>query len=359
MKASCWLIQVGLTAAIGVAALAQPPGDEAPPPPPPPGAEEGARGHGRPHRPALGDPLIRGLAQRNPELAARLARLRREDPEAFHQLMIDALVPQLEEALDAINAPPGEPPNLEAGAGPRPPRGPGMGPGPRGPGMRPDMGPGPRDPGMGPGPQGRRPPPGRPHGGPGDPPPHPGIDGPRPGMGGPPPHPGMDGGPDGFPPPHADPAMGGPPHGDGEGPHRDGRPPRPNRGPGMGPPPRMSEEDHKAEREFGERFEALRRDHANLEQEVRRVVREHGELPAEAQAQRTELRARLVELINAQFDARTRLREMEVERLRREVARIEKALAEIGAELQQRGADRERIIERRAEELLERGKAGR
>ncbi|QOJ14298.1 MAG: hypothetical protein HRU75_06450 [Planctomycetia bacterium] len=345
MKTMHWLLRFGLPAVIGAAALAQPRHEEggAPPPPPPPGAEDGARGPGRLHRPPLGDPLIRGLAERNPELAARLARLRRDDPDTFHQLMIDALVPQLEEALDAINAPPGEPPDLDGGAGQRPPRGPGMRPG--APGRRP---------------------PGRM---PGGPPPHPGMDErpdgppphPRPGMDGrpgEPPHPGMDGRPDG-PPRHPHPRMGGVPHGEGDGPHGDGRPlpPRSGRGHGMGPPPRMSEEEVQAEREFGERFEALRREHASQEQAVRRLVREHQELPAGAEGPRAELRGRLIELINAQFDARTRLREMEVERLRLEVARIEKAVAEIGAELQQRGADRARIIERRAEELLRRGKA--
>lgn len=87
----------------------EPPGDAGRSPRPP---------DGRPRRrfervgPPLMDWLLPAIAERRPELARKLARLRRESPERFRRLLADALITRLEQAAEREERrpfPPGEP----------------------------------------------------------------------------------------------------------------------------------------------------------------------------------------------------------------------------------------------------------
>jgi hypothetical protein len=122
----------------------QPPRPELPPPTPPPprrpGSEQpgwddrpsgGPEGPGGPTPPGRGglpegswrpgpplEPLMRLIAERRPELAERLERLRREAPERFQDVLLDALTIRLRDALDEAEAQPRRPIDM-------PPRAPG------------------------------------------------------------------------------------------------------------------------------------------------------------------------------------------------------------------------------------------
>lgn len=268
---------------------------------PPPGGPDG--------RPPLGHPLIRMIAPHNPQLAGRLERLRRESPEKFDRILAEALVRRLEETLDAEGVPPGEPLPPEALGGPGPrgrgprhgrPGGPGGGPPPVGPD---DMPP---------------PPPGGPGGGPPD------FDGPD---GGPP----DMGGPDDMRPPRGD----GPP-GPG-GPHmRNGGPGRPG-----GPPPLPPELRGKWQDAEQRHADATRR-----VDELVRGLRESGK--AADDKGKAELQAAVVE----QFEARTALRLLEIERHELDLKLIQQAIDRMKGEVERRGGERDDIVRRRMEALL-------
>lgn len=116
----------------------QDPDDRPPPPPPPPGQMErrrppgprapGGPGRGRfEGRPGPGpqarfDALIRLIAERRPDLAKRLERLRRQEPERFRDVLAEALIIRLEHILGD------ERPGPEHRPGERPPRRFGSGP---------------------------------------------------------------------------------------------------------------------------------------------------------------------------------------------------------------------------------------
>ncbi len=62
------------------------------------------------------DPLLRVVAERRPELAERLERLRRRSPERFQDVLVEALMSRLEDALNEAERNPGPPEPM----GPRP-----------------------------------------------------------------------------------------------------------------------------------------------------------------------------------------------------------------------------------------------
>jgi len=63
----------------------------------------------RPDAPPL-QPLLRMIHQHRPELAERLERLRKESPERFREVVLDAMIFRLEAALDEGEHPGGPPP---------------------------------------------------------------------------------------------------------------------------------------------------------------------------------------------------------------------------------------------------------
>lgn len=256
--------------------------------PGPPGLENGPP----PGRPPLGHPLIRMIALRNPELAGRLERLRRESPEKFERVLAEALVRRLEETLDAEGVPAGEPLPPEEFDGPR-----GHGP----PGRR----------HAGPGGPGGRPP----QGGPDGPPEMDGPDGPPPGDG-----------PDGLRPEPM--RRGGPPMG-AEG-------PRPPGGPPM--PPELRTKWRDAEER-----------HADATRRVDELVRAVRESKADPDSKR---RAELEAAIAEQFESRTALRLLDIERHEFELKMIQQVIEKMRLEVERRGGERDEIIRRRMESLL-------
>ncbi len=95
----------------------RPPGESEGPGGPPPPARAGLpEGPWRPSPPL--EPLLRLIAERRPELAERLERLRREAPERFQDVLLDALTIRLRDALDEAEAQPRRPIDM-------PPRAPG------------------------------------------------------------------------------------------------------------------------------------------------------------------------------------------------------------------------------------------
>lgn len=117
------------------------PGGMAMQPPGGPG-RPGPEGMMGPGGPPFG-PLLRMLAQRKPQLAQRLERLRERDPSRFEDVLMDAFALRLDELLDKAER---EHPAGTQPEGPRPSgkgmRLPGEGPRPPGEGMRPPMMPG-------------------------------------------------------------------------------------------------------------------------------------------------------------------------------------------------------------------------
>ena len=101
-------------------AMNQPPPEPPRPPPaePGPGMPDGPRPPGVPGveppggpRPPIApfDPLLRLIAERRPELAERLERLRRESPRRLREVVLDALTSRLEEALNEAERSPERP----------------------------------------------------------------------------------------------------------------------------------------------------------------------------------------------------------------------------------------------------------
>ncbi|MBL8878205.1 MAG: hypothetical protein JNG88_03705 [Phycisphaerales bacterium] len=281
---------------------------------PPDGGPEGELGPRRPGppgvdgpppgRPPLGHPLIRMIALRDPELAGRLERLRRESPEKFERVLAEALVRRLEETLDAEGVPPGEPLPPEELDGPRGPRGHG--------------------------------PPGRHRAGPGGRPPE-------------------DGGPDGLPPdgapeidgPDAPPPMGGademrPPHG--EGPRGAGRGGPPGAAGGSRPPfgPPMSPE-------LRGKWQDAEQRHADTTRRVDDLVRSLRESKSAPDAK---LRAELEAAIGEQFESRTALRMLDIERHEIELKLIQQVIERMKSEVERRSSERNEIIQRRMDALL-------
>jgi hypothetical protein len=70
--------------------------------------------------------------------------------------------------------------------------------------------------------------------------------------------------------------------------------------------------------------------------------------------ERARLREELRAVVEQQFEVRSELRAMELERLRGDVGRLQRRLEAVQAELDRRAAERTGIIERRMQELLER-----
>jgi hypothetical protein len=116
-----------------------PPPGGGPGPLPPPGGAPGPGGQAGPGGPGGGRPdmlhpplppfapLMRIIAERRPELAERLERLRRRDPHRLEQVLMDALMMRIEQTLDeaeANSAERPEPPQAwrgEPGSAVRPP----------------------------------------------------------------------------------------------------------------------------------------------------------------------------------------------------------------------------------------------
>ncbi|HPM23425.1 MAG TPA: hypothetical protein PLP66_05935, partial [Phycisphaerae bacterium] len=84
------------------------PGLDEPPPALPPGPAGREPRPPRPPGPPF-DPLLRLIGEQRPELAQRLERLRRESPDLFREVLLQALSARLEDALNAVGATPGVP----------------------------------------------------------------------------------------------------------------------------------------------------------------------------------------------------------------------------------------------------------
>lgn len=80
--------------------------------PPLPNVEPGAR---EPDLPGPAQALLRMVRAHRPELAERLARLARQSPDRFHEVLVEALISRLESALDETEAEPGPPGRPERG----------------------------------------------------------------------------------------------------------------------------------------------------------------------------------------------------------------------------------------------------
>jgi hypothetical protein len=92
--------------------------------------------------------------------------------------------------------------------------------------------------------------------------------------------------------------------------------------------------------------------HAQAERRVREAAeRCRAADGVERERRREELRSE----INVQFDVRTQLRQSELERISRDLERLQRAVGEIRADLERREKERDAIIERRIQHLLERG----
>ncbi len=261
MRLSLAFLTIVLLILLATPSMAQERGERMGPPqapPPPPPGEPGEPGRGRPPRlfgpppghlfgrppgPPRGfppgpplDPLIRMIAERRPELAERLERLRRRSPEQFRDVMLKALMFRLEDALNEAEEHPAEPSEHRR---PRRPR-------------RPDE-----------------------------------------------------------------------------------RPERPG------------DELQARERELDERHEGLEVRSHELAEQLRAARASEAE-PAARQRLRAELKA----LVNEQFDVRTKLRRVELERIERELNKLRRILERLQGGLERRERERDLIIERRLDRLV-------
>lgn len=184
-------------------------------------------------------PLMRILAERRPELADRLERMRRQDPELFERVLMEAFMPRLERALD----------EAEADIKRHRPRGP-------------------EQPG---------------------------------------------------------------------GPHDLRRPDQPR--------PEREFEHHT--RELHERQEKLEMRSHELAEKLKRLRHEDAEPEA-----RTALREELTGAVNEQFEVRTELRGLELQRIERELQRLHENVEKMRGDFERRQLERESIIEQRVRQLL-------
>lgn len=334
----------------------EPPAHPAPPPAragnPMPGAPSTPappgwlRGGNAPHA-AWERHIIPLIAARRPDLAERLAALAERDPQRFEMLISDALADRLESALD--QAPSAAPDRRPRSRDPlaRSPRAPGAFGGPRPDGVSPA--PAPRTP------RSPRPAPGAPA-----------PDAPGHGADHAPPAPGPMPGAFSPRPPQAFPGtgpVGGGHGGRGGGAPFGGGPPAPGGvggafGPGggfgghagSGPLFAVGDELRERHRASIERERAHAHRAEALASEWRRLAGERGGGTEDAERE-AKLRSELEAAIREQFDARTELRRLELERLECELQALRAALEQLRAELNRRDAERDRLIELREREL--------
>lgn len=124
-------------------------------------------------------------------------------------------------------------------------------------------------------------------------------------------------------------------------------PPRRHGRPGHGPPPLGPPPGE----DLRPQFEKLERRHAALERESRELGQRVRALRAE-NVEQTEVREQLEEVVRAQFAVRGELRELEIQRLERDVKHIQSVLERMREDLKRRAEDQDAIIERRVGHLV-------
>jgi len=128
--------------------------------------------------------------------------------------------------------------------------------------------------------------------------------------------------------------------------------------PGLGPPPfglhrppgfeGMPPELRGRIRELEQKQGELERRAQELARQVREARDRHPDAPDAAKDQRAELNR----VVGEQFEVRTALRKLEVERIGRELKMMREALERVQKDLQEREAERGSIVERRVKQLL-------
>lgn len=167
------------------------------------------------------------------------------------------------------------------------------------------------------------------------------------------------------PPPGRRPPLGRPGVGGPEGPRPGGpppdldRPPRPGGpfGPGGPPgerPPRPSPEQAEELRAMRTRIRETQERHQQIDEQIRRVVETlaRGDRPG-TDADRQKLAQDVHHLLQQQFDVRTELRRLELERMETEIRMLQQQLERVRTDMDRRGQQREKLIERHLQRILD------
>lgn len=128
-----------------------------------------------------------------------------------------------------------------------------------------------------------------------------------------------------------------------------GRPPRPGVDRPRPPEPGPDADLRARAGELEERHGDLERETHELAMRLR-DMRERGAAPPQ---QREQLRGELTRRVSEQFEVRTELRKIELERIERELHKLREMLERMQQQLQRREQQRESIIGRRIEQLLD------
>lgn len=123
-------------------------------------------------------------------------------------------------------------------------------------------------------------------------------------------------------------------------------------------PPDVSGPDDSLEpllRKFFERHEGLEKDSRVAVRKLRAALRAR----KGGDEQSDELRARLEQIIGKQFDTRTEMRHIELERIESQLRRLQESLERLRREFERRQSERGTIVERRIRELAGEGDGGR
>lgn len=136
------------------------------------------------------------------------------------------------------------------------------------------------------------------------------------------------------------------------GPPRMVAPPEPSRPPHGGPPRPPGPEPMPPE--MRARVRELEEQHARLEERVRELTaRLRGPQGTDISSEeRAALREELAKVLNEQFDTRTELRKLELQRMEQELNRLREMLDKRRKDFEARERERSTIIERRTKQLL-------
>jgi len=106
--------------------------------------------------------------------------------------------------------------------------------------------------------------------------------------------------------------------------------------------------------EMRARVRELEEQHARLEERVRELMaRLHGPQGTDMSSdERAALREELAKVLNEQFDTRTELRKLELQRMEQELNRLREMLEKRRKDFEARERERSTIIERRTKQLL-------
>lgn len=125
-------------------------------------------------------------------------------------------------------------------------------------------------------------------------------------------------------------------------------------GPGEFPPGPAGQPVPPAPDEFAPRVQELHRRHDELEMRSRELGERcrRARIDQAPPEERERLRAELERTVNEQFDVRTELRHIDLQRIERELQRLHERVESLRRELERRQRERGAIIERRIDQLL-------